>query len=193
MEDPVYAKKYEEGAEQGDLAGKLVQAMDADHTKGMTGMHLSAGAQSNPAAAMAIGGEIGWEVYHENWLTGRAALAGYLGQEEGYAGLDLSLRSQTPTRLAPFVGVGMFHGASKTEELADNDGLDNDDDDWIDESGETDEGIDAWISSVYPEVGVHWWINGSWRLTASGRYFVTTEGRNHDDWLIGSQISVFFR
>lgn len=73
------------------------------------------------------------------------------------------------------------------------DGLDNDDDGWIDEYGEKEWDFDNWLVAVYPEVGTHVWLNGSWRLTAYGRYLVTTEGRVHDDWLLGGQLTVFRR
>ena len=194
MDDPVYAEKYAEGAKKSDVFGKAKQALDARHAEGLGGFYLSGGAQYQADADEPFfGGELGAEGYATSWLSTRGSLATYIGDDEGYMGLDLGLRFQTPTRVAPFVGLGMFHGASRDVELADWDGRDNDGDGLVDERGEKESGIDDWLSAVYPEVGAHVWLNGSWRLTAYGRYFVTSEGRAHDDWLVGGQLTVFSR
>jgi hypothetical protein len=194
MSDPVYADKYEEGAERGDLLGKAKQALDARHTQGLVGPYVGGGAQVRPRSGHAMGGAaLGVEGYATSWLTGRGALSAFVGPDDGFLGVDLGVRLQTPTRLAPFVGLGTFNGVSRCYELADRDGVDNDDDGWIDESGEEKKTIDGWLSSLYPEAGAHWWINGDWRVTAYGRYLVTTEGRDNDDWLLGLQITSFAR
>jgi hypothetical protein len=57
------------------------------------------------------------------------------------------------------------------------DGIDNDDDGTIDEFSEKEWDFDNWLVSIYPEIGVHVWLDGSWRLTAYGRYLFTTERR----------------
>ena len=194
MDDPVYAEKYADGAEKGDLVGKTKQALDARHTEGLGGLYAGGGAQIRPSSGTPMGGaELGAETYTTNWSTARAALSLFMGEDEGYGGLDLGLRLQTPTRIAPFVGVGTFQGGSRGVRIADHDGQDNDDDGWIDEYGEKESRIDSWLASVYPELGTHFWINGSWRLTGYGRYLITSEGRRHDDWLIGLQLSCFGR
>jgi len=126
-------------------------------------------------------------------MTSRAALAVNAGDGEGRLGFDLGTRFQTPSRIAPFAGVGIFLGARPHKDLADMDGLDNDDDGFIDEHNEKDWDLDNFLAAVYPEVGAHLWLNGRWRLTAYGRYLVTTEGRGHDDWLLGGQLTVFRR
>jgi len=193
MDDPVYAAKYAKGADRLDLVGKAKQALDARHTGDLKGVYLSGGMQYQAEAdQLFLGAELGCERYATSWLSGRAAIAATLGNNEGYLGFDTGLRLQTPTRIAPFVGMGMFLGASRRIELADSDGLNNDDDFFTDEPGEEAE-VDDWLGAVYPEVGVHFWLNGRWRLTAYGRYFVTTAGRAHDDWLVGGQLTVFQR
>ena len=194
MDDPVYAEKYADGAERWDLLGKAKQAIDARHTEGLGGTYLSGGAQVRPDSGTAMfGGELGAEAYGTSWLTGRGALSGYYGHDEGFLGADLGFRLQTPTRIAPFVGVGTFQGISRGVRLADEDGLDNDDDGRWDEKGETDGYIDGLLSVVYPEVGVHAWLNGNWRITTYGRYLVTSQGRAYDDWLLGLQLTAFSR
>lgn len=194
MNDPVYADKYASGADKSDLLGKAKQAVDARHAEGLGGIYLSGGGQYQAEADEPfVGAELGVESYATSWLTGRAALATYIGDEEGYLGLDVGMRFQTPTRVAPFVGIGVFQGLSRQVELADWDGLDNDDDGLTDERGEKKSGIDDWLGAVYPEVGAHFWLNNNWRLTTYGRYFVTSEGRAHDDWLVGGQLTMFRR
>lgn len=194
MDDPVYAEKYAVGAERGDLLGKAKQAFDARHTEGLGGVYLGGGGQFRPHVRSVMGGaELGAEGYVTSWMTTRGSLSCYLGEDEGFGGLDLGIRLQSPTRIAPFVGLGTFHGASRGVELAHWDGLDNDGDGLIDEYGEEDSYIDGWLSVIYPELGAHLWVDGNWRLTGYGRYFITSEGRRHDDWLFGLQLSCFRR
>jgi len=194
MDDPVYAEKYADGAERGDVLGKLKQAMDARHTTGLGGVYLSGGLQVQPRKGNAMGGgELGIEGYGENWLTGRAALSAYGANGEGFFGVDAGMRVQTPSRIAPFAGVGGFVGYSKVKELADDDFIDNDGDMFIDEPGERGTVVDGMLSVVYPEVGIHFWPNGNWRLTTFGRYLISSEGRSQDDWLLGAQMAIFSR
>ena len=89
------------------------------------------------------------------------------------------------------MGVGGFLGINEYHENADRDGFDNDDDGIADELGEQDENYKA-IVAVYPEVGLHAWLTGSTRLTASGRYYVTEEGRDDDFWYFGLSLSWLF-
>jgi hypothetical protein len=192
MDDPVYAEKYADGAEKSDVLGKAKQALDARHVEGLGGVYVSGGAQYQGSEPF-VGAELGKEFYSQNWLTGRASVASYHGDGGGRVGLDVGARLQTPTRIAPFAGAGMFLGAVPFQEPADMDGIDNDRDKLTDEIGEWKWNADQWMAAVYPEVGVHFWLNGNWRLTAYGRYLVTTEGRDHDDWLVGGQVTVFRR
>ena len=98
------------------------------------------------------------------------------------------MRIQTPTRVAPFAGIGSFLGINRFYEKAENDRVDNDDDGVVDESGEKEENYKA-FSAVYPEVGIHAWLTESTRLTASARYYVTEEGRADDFWFVGFSVS----
>ena len=61
------------------------------------------------------------------------------------------------------------------------DGLDNDDDLSIDEVGETESEV-TFFNAVYPEIGMHYWVTGSTRLTGSASYFITSDGRDSDFW-----------
>ncbi len=59
----------------------------------------------------------------------------------------------------------------------------------MDELGESD--LDrSFLAAVYSETGVHYWLNGSTRLTASGRYMVTTAGRDSDFWYYGLTLAI---
>ena len=186
MSDPVYAEKYADGAEKWDLLGKAKQALDARHTEDLDGLYVGGGVQMRDGGNVLGGAEVGWEAYWQNWLTGRAALGIYGNEGEGYGGLDLGLRVQSPTRVAPFVGVGLFNGGSKGVE----EGTFIDEDGFVTDERST---LDGWITAVYPEIGLHAWINGNWRVSGFGRYFVTTHGRDDDHWLVGFQVSRFTR
>ena len=193
MDDPVYAEKYTEGAEKGDWAGKFKQAFDARHTEDLSGMYFSGGAQVRDEGSVLGGAELGVEGYLQNWVSARGAVAIFGADGEGYGGLDLGVRLQPPSRVAPFIGVGMFNGGSKGVVDADDDGFDNDDDGRIDERGEQRDRLDGWLTAVYPEVGLHAWLNGRLRMSMFGRYFVTNHGRDDDHWLVGGQITAFSR
>jgi hypothetical protein len=193
MSDPVYAKKYADGAERFDFIGKLKQAIDARHVKGLGGWYASGGALYRPKLDNTMGGaDVGFEYYDQSWLSQRIGLASYFSEEDGYLGLETSVRVQLPTRITPFAGVGTILGLSRTV-TDDPDGIDNDDDTLVDEEGELASSIDHILGAVYPEVGLHTWLNGNWRVSAFGRYMITTMGRDHDDWLIGGQLTFFPR
>lgn len=194
MDDLEYAAKYSEGAEKGDIPGKLKQMIDARHAEGLGGIYVSGGAQTMPDSQTALVGlDLGYEYYQTSYFSQRLALTGYAGTDQGYAGADTGVRLQLPTRISPFVGVGMFNGVSRGITDASRDRIDNDDDGIVDEYGEEDSYPDAWLSAIYPELGTHFWLTGHGRLTAFGRYLVTTEGRAQDGWLIGGQFTVFSR
>lgn len=120
----------------------------------------------------------------------KCSFASYMSEEEGYLGADAGLRLQTPTRPAPFIGVGTLLGVSRTVSSA-PDGRDNDEDMFVDEPGEVSDGIDHFLTAVYPETGVHFWLTHRWRLSVDGRNMFTNLGDNHDDWMIGGQLTFF--
>ena len=181
LEDPVYREKYAEGASKDDILGKLKQASDARHTKFIDGWVGGGGGGSSFGNL-----EFGHELYVENYSSTRLSLTGLVGEEASAVGVDVGARLQTPTRVAPFVGIGAQAGiltidaAQIVAEIA----LDTDVDDRSSIRG---------LAAVYPEFGVHFWPNGHLRLTLFSRYLVTTEGRDFDDWLFGGQIGLFSR
>lgn len=192
MDDAEYAEKYCDGAEKTDVLGKLKQAVDARFQADASGMFVSGGyAKRTDADHGLFAIDIGTESYCTSFLTGRASLMGMGNGDDWFTGADLGLRLQTPTRLAPFVGAGVYAGYADEEVLADDDGKDNDDDGSIDEWREKDERFSGALAAVYPEVGAHFWWTPQVRLTGYGRYMVTTEGRTADDWQIGVGLAVF--
>jgi hypothetical protein len=194
MDDPIYANKYAEGAERGDILGKAKQAIDARHVTGLSGWYLSGGALYRPKSDNSLAGaDFGFENYIASWLSHRLGLGAYWSNSEGYIGADTGVRAQLPTRVTPFIGAGAMFGVSKTEIPADKDGADNDDDDLYDEPGETKSGIDDVLAVVYPELGVHAWLNSHWRLTGYGRYMLDYPGDETDGWLIGGQLTYLYR
>jgi hypothetical protein len=192
MDDPEYAEKYCDGAEKGDLLGKLKQAADARFQEDASGLFVSGGYSlraDDDDGLFAI--DIGAESYFASYVTGRASLMGLGNGEDWFTGVDAGLRLQSPSRLAPFVGAGVFGGYAKEVVPAGDDWIDNDDDGFIDESGEDDERLSGALAAIYPELGAHFWWNPNVRLTGFGRYLVTTDGRSSDDWLFGVGLAVF--
>ncbi len=194
MDDLEYAAKYHEGAEKEDVVGKVKQAVDARHVKGLGGWFVSGGGQFlEKSDTPIVGVEVGYERYPASYYSQRISGLLLSDSNQGFAGVDVGARFQTPTRLAPFAGIGMYNGFSRGEIDSDRDGRDNDDDYLIDEKGEKDSAFDGYIVAVYPEFGAHFWLNGSGRITMYTRYFVTSEGRDQDQWLLGGQATIFSR
>ena len=99
---------------------------------------------------------------------------------------------QSPTRLAPFVGVGVIGGyATKEDPDANRDGRDNDDDGTVDELDEEDWDLDGVFGALYPEAGVHFWWSPRVRCSVTARYWFTTEGAAANDWLYGFSLALF--
>ena len=194
LEDREYAAKYTEGAEPGDLVGKAKQAIDARHVAGLGGIYASGAGQfiGNDDKPV-IGAEIGYEFYPKSYYSQRIGAMVLFNGELPFAGVDVGARLQSPTRFAPFVGAGMFNGVIPGLSDAENDNFDNDKDGAIDEDGETDWGIDGYTVAIYPELGAHFWINGKGRATVYSRYFVSSAGRDQDQWILGGQMTVFSR
>ncbi len=118
MEDKVYAKKYRKGAKKVDLLGKLKQASDARHTQFLTGYTVGGGAQMESESGVPLGlVEVGGEFYVTNYFASRVAVTGFTGSENLFVGGDIGARLQTPTRLAPFVGVGAAFGVGVFDAL----------------------------------------------------------------------------
>lgn len=188
MGDPNYAEKYSKGVEKSDILGTTKQAIDARHVAGLSGWSIGGATLYRPKSDNTFGGlEVGFERYPTSWLWCRVGFASYMSEEEGYLGAIAGLRLQMPTRLAPFVGVGTLLGDSRTVSSA-PDGRDNDEDMFVDESGEVADGIDHFLTAVYPETGVQFWLTHHWRLSVDGCYMFTNLGDNHDDWMIGGQL-----
>ena len=183
MDDPDYAAKYSKPYGRDKPLRMVKQAIDARHLNGKVGTTVGVGGAGDPAS---ISGEIGGFAYTSECTelnAGLTAVAG-TGALSAFVGPEVRYRLVAPARLSPFVGVGAFAGVNWFDEPAENDGIDNDDDLFVDEPGEEKENYEAFLA-VYPEIGVHFWANGRWRLTGSGRYYVNTEGRDSDFWHFG--------
>jgi len=130
-------------------------------------MFIDLGGRTDPVA---IGGGIGLlgEIYDR--FTLRTGLS-FLGLENDYLfyGGNIGLRYRFGHRLSPFIGLGVFAGYSEKEVSAEDDNIDNDEneDGFVDESGERKETIAGSIASSFPELGIHYWVTDKTRLTLS--------------------------
>jgi hypothetical protein len=160
----------------------LPASLYAEET-GFTGSYLEIGGQTDPTA---IGIGFGGFKYNYRYLTTRMAIY-VLGSEsvdDVFFGADAGVRMELGTWVSPFVGLGAYYGYASDQIPAENDKLDNDGDGLVDESGEKDHQSDRSMATVYPEAGLHIWIDKTNRLTLSGKYHITTEGRDSDFWLL---------
>ncbi|MFP6765656.1 MAG: hypothetical protein VB858_18650 [Planctomycetaceae bacterium] len=187
MDDADYAEKYAQAYGDDKPVRMLKQLVDARHVDGKSGWTLGTGAGGSPAT---LGASAGGFCFPTHWSEVNYSLTGLAGTgaTDWFIGPEAGVRIQTPTRVAPFVGAGGFLGINRFYENADRDGIDNDDNGFVDEPGEQEKSYKT-FAAVYPEAGIHAWLNGTTRLTASGRYYVTEEGRDDDFWYAGVSLS----
>ena len=149
---------------------------------GPAGPYIEIGGQTDPTA---VGIGFGGFINNYRYLSTRMALyvLGSESVEDVFLGADAGVRMELGARVSPFVGLGGYYGYHSNQIPAENDKLDNDGDGLVDEGGEKDTQIDRSIATIYPEAGLHIWIDKVHRLSLSAKYQVTTEGRDSDFWL----------
>jgi hypothetical protein len=179
MDYPEYADKYDapypdEHWEKWKRMGK--QMADARYVAEETGWYGSLGGGVNEDAAAFLA-SAGCVVFPTSWSETRLGLGGAVASAPGglFGGVEGGLRLHTPTRVAPFVGCGGYIGA--TDVAGDEDDLWDDDDD---ANG---------IGAVYPEVGTHFWLNGSTRVSLSASRWFTTMDGDHDLWVFSLSLT----
>ena len=182
MDHADYQKKYEQPYAGGHVEkwGRMAkQMLDARHVSDDSGCYVG-GAGSNFRDNAAVGAEVGVTNYSTPWLSSKMALAGQLnsGASNGFVGLNTAVHVSTPTRVAPFVGAGLFGGVDVSTVI---DSLNDE------ESTST-----QFLGAAYPEAGVHVWLNGRTRLSASASYWVTTSAHDHDFWYYGLGLTFGF-
>ena len=165
------------------------KAVAARFVAGKSGTQTGAVFLADPFYA---GGELGVFGYSQPWLSGHLSLAALAADDRWTAGVDFGTRAEIPARISPIDGLGVYTGYREQQVDAHNDGLDNDDDDRIDEWGEQKSEIEDAMAAVYPEVGLHAWLTSQWRITGSARYYITTNGRQHDAWVFGVSLGCLF-
>lgn len=197
MDDPDYAEKYSEPYGDNKMLRMLKQSADARHIHGKGGSYWSgSGGGGSRERYPATGSwSLGSLFFGADGMREQRVGLGMLhgtGARDNFFGLDLGMRFSTPTRLAPFVGVGGFMGFAFHNESANMDGIDNDDDGKIDEPNEDNEEFNG-ILAGYPEAGLHYWLTSKTRLTGFGRYYFS-EGDtvrltgDREFWTVGLQL-----
>jgi hypothetical protein len=182
MDHADYQKKYETPYDDHHVAkwGRMAkQMLDARHVRDDSGCYVG-GAGSNFRDNAAGGVEAGVTNYATSWLSSKVALAGQInsGAGNGFVGVNSAVHVSTPTRVAPFVGAGLFGGVDVATVLDTLNG---------EESTST-----QFLGAAYPEAGVHVWLNGRTRLSASASYWVTTSAHDHDFWYYGLGVTFGF-
>ena len=153
----------------------MKQAIDARHIREKGGTYLGLSGRDEPTA---MGAELGFFHYPSPYVEGRFGLSGliYPGDDPLSGGALGAVRFQTPTRLAPFAGVGAYVGFTPDERVA-NDGLDNDHDGEFDEWDESENDV---VLALVPEAGCHLWITPGWRATGAVSYLVTDNDQENN-------------
>lgn len=171
-DDPDYAAKYPKHTES--VTRAIKQAIDARHLRKKGGVYASVAGRDEPTA---LGGEAGGFYYPSPYVEGRLGLSGliYEGAEPVSGGLLAGARLQSPTRVAPFVGIGAYAGLTPNAALT-SDGIDNNFDGLVDNDEETE---NEFVGALIPEAGCHFWLTPAWRVTGSASYFVTTSSTDN--------------
>ncbi len=182
MDHADYRQKYERPYSDNllDKWGRMAKQMvDARHVSGDSGYYIG-GAGSNFRQNPAGGAEVGVTNYTRPWLSTKLALAGQVnsGAQNAFAGVNTAVHVSTPTRVAPFVGAGVFGGVDVGTVVDSLNG---------DESTNT-----QFLGAVYPEAGVHVWLNGRTRLSASASYWMTTSSHDREFWYYGLGVTFGF-
>ncbi|HCP13984.1 MAG TPA: hypothetical protein DIT89_16745 [Planctomycetaceae bacterium] len=163
-------------------AGRSIKrALDKRHLADRTAVYTGLGGADTPLTAAA---DLGVLRYSSDSIEHRLALRGMVGTGDSdlLAGLDTGLRFQLPATITPFVGAGLFGGMSLLKRPAEDDNVDNDNDDSIDEDGET---KNHFYFALYPEIGVSWWLTSKTRATFSIQRHISTAGRDLDYTFFG--------
>jgi hypothetical protein len=174
LDDPVYSKKYAE-ARQSPLR-KVKQAIDARHVEGGAGVYVAGG--SSFGSLTTTSGSLGGFKFPTEWQEVYGGLTSVHGTVDGdsFGGVELGIRVQSPSRVAPFVGIGGV-AAPPWGEIAlwTINALLNDDDCTLCEQKHDAEDVDG-FAAFFPEIGAHVWINHKIRLSAFARYYFADEG-----------------
>lgn len=122
-----------------------------------------------------FGGEAGVLAYPLPWVETHMGLTyfGPAGEETWFTGLNMGMRLEAPTYVAPFVGVGLTNGY-------DLDAI-------RDEFRHYDyrKPTRGYMIAIHPEAGINYWITENFRVTGSASYYVTSAGRDSDFMLLG--------
>lgn len=182
MDHADYREKYERPYSGNDFKkwNRMARQMvDARHVANDTGYYIG-GAGSNFRQNPAGGAEVGVTNYTRPWLSTKLAFAGQVnsGAQDAFAGVNTAVHVSTPTRVAPFIGAGLFGGVDVATVI---DSLNDE------ESTNT-----RFLGAVYPEAGVHVWLNGRTRLSASASYWMTTSSHDREFWYYGLGVTFGF-
>lgn len=170
--DLVYARKYPNHSD--NVVKMAKQAIDARQVAGRSGFYIDGHGGGGPAAG---GASLGAYHYHDPPKL-RGAIETRLGfaalgvndigpsrdQNQLSGGFELGARVQTPTRLAPFAGIGGYMGLSEESDYE-----------------------DELLAAIYPEIGIHYWVNPNLRITGFARHYFASNSTFTNNYDSGSR------
>lgn len=165
------------------------QVVNADTIEGIAGIYAGGGARLDPLAGT---GALGLFHYPTSWLSWRAGLAGatFSNSDERLiaGGAELGLRVQTPTQLAPFVGVGTFLGWQEQKTTTTTVSKESF---WgLHSTSTTTETKTKGLATVYPEVGVIFWVSPHVYLATRAAYNFTSLRHDKESWMLGLELGL---
>lgn len=165
------------------------QIVNADTIEGIAGFYAGGGARLDPLAGT---GALGLFHYPTSWLSWRAGLAGatFSNSDERLiaGGAELGLRVQTPTQLAPFVGVGTFLGWQEQKTTTTTV---SEESFWGFHSTQTTTKTKTkGLATVYPEVGVIFWVSPHVYLATRAAYNFTSLRHDKESWMLGLELGL---
>lgn len=109
-----------------------------------------------------------------------------------FLGGNVGLRKYNGNVLAAFYGAGLFGGYSEKEKYTEFDGIDNDDDGWVDEHGESIQYIDRLMLTIYPEIGLELRLLKQVSISTYARYQIANTGPDNHFMYYGAALLTDF-
>lgn len=178
MDHPEYVRKYDRPYKPGEKYWRMPKQMiDARHVAGDVGGTMGLGGGLSKHAG-GLGADLGGVFYSRSWLSFNTGLNGMLGAsgDDGFAllGVRAGARVQTPTRLAPYAGIGAYAGLGPSTKP--NPDYEQPNPYSFSSEPKQSRYATQGLVAAYPEFGLHWWCSGRVGVSVGSQYWMTSEG-----------------